>query len=175
MRRVKPSDEKTTSFWTTELWKSWVVRSRVLGLVNGTSHPLPTPNLFPALMRVLFRIFSVRGDTSPEWKHRSPVQLGVGGPLLSVVVNDDVVDGVIGGGDKGVVGESGHRNLGLGDGSLMGYEMGGTALLGLDPATCWEADRMRCFRAKTGLENPSRPLPELLPVSRGESGVPGVE
>lgn len=140
----------------------------------------PTPNLFPALMRVLFRIFSVRGDTSPEWKQRRPVQLGVGGPLLSVVVNDDVVDGVIGGGDKGVVGESGHRNRGLGDGSVMGigYEMGGTALLGLEPTTCCEADRMRCFRATTGLENPSLLLLllELLPpVGRGESGVPGIE
>lgn len=40
MRRVRPSDEKRISFWTTELWKSWVVRSRVLGLVKGTSHPL---------------------------------------------------------------------------------------------------------------------------------------
>jgi hypothetical protein len=84
------------------------------------------------LIRILFRIFSVRGDKSPEWKQRSPVQFGVGGPLLSVVVNDDVVDGVIGGGDKGVVGDSGHRNLGLGNSvALKGYDIGGTALLGL--------------------------------------------
>lgn len=96
-------------------------------------------------------------------------------PVLSVVVNDDVVDGVIGGGEDGNAGESGHRNLGLDAGSVEGYDdAGGPALRGL-PTTCCEADRMRCFR----LENASRAgLPALLlpPVrGGGESGVPGVE
>lgn len=108
------------------------------------------------------------------------MQVGVGGPLLSVVVIDDAVDGVIGGGDKGVVGESGHRNRGLGSSVVMkGREIGGTALLGLwaerpDPTTCCEADRMKCFNATTGLDNPRRLLPVLPPVSGGDRGVPGV-
>jgi hypothetical protein len=108
------------------------------------------------------------------------VQFGVGGPLLSVVVNEDAVDGVIGGGDKGVVGDNGHRNLGLGSSLIgKGCEMTGTALLGLwterpDPTTCCEADRMRCFRATTGLDSPRRLLPLLPPVSGGDRGVAGV-
>lgn len=108
------------------------------------------------------------------------MQFGVGGPLLSVVVSDDAVDGVIGGGDRGVVGESGHRNLGLGNSVVvMGREMGGRGLLGLwaerpDPTTCCEADRMKCFKATTGLDNPKRLLPVLPPVNGGDRGVAGV-
>lgn len=107
------------------------------------------------------------------------MQFGVGGPLLSVVVSDEAVDGVIGGGDRGVVGDSGHRNRGLGSSlAAKGCEMRGTALLGLwterpDPTTCCEADRMRCFRATTGLDRPRR-LPVLPPVSGGDRGVAGV-
>lgn len=98
--------------------------------------------------------------------------------MLSVVVSDEAVDGVMGGGDKGVVGDSGHRNRGLGSSlAAKGCEMSGTALLGLwterpDPTTCCEADRMRCFRATTGLDKPRR-LP-VLPPEKGDRGVAGV-
>lgn len=98
------------------------------------------------------------------------MQHGVGGPLLSVVVNDEAVDGVIGGGDKGVVGDSGHRNRGLGSSlAAKGCEIG-LWTERLEPTTCCEADRMRCFSATTGLDKPRR----LLPVSRGDRGVAGV-
>lgn len=97
-------------------------------------------------------------------------------PLLSVVVNEDVVDGVIGGGDDGNAGESGHRNRGLDAGSVQGYDDDDDAgeppaLRGL-PTTCCDAERMRCFR----LEKASRAGLLLPPVrGGGESGVPGVE
>lgn len=55
--RVRPSDEKRISFWTTELWKSWVASSRVLGLVKGTSHPLLDAHLLVSIHELLL-VFS---------------------------------------------------------------------------------------------------------------------
>lgn len=60
MSKVRPSDENRISFWTTELWKSWVVRSRVLGLVKGTSHPL----LETKLMSIHVLLFSLSSPVS---------------------------------------------------------------------------------------------------------------
>lgn len=42
------------------------------------------------------------------------MDVGVGGPFVSVVVVEAVpVQGVMGGGDNGVIGDSGHGSLGL--------------------------------------------------------------
>jgi hypothetical protein len=92
--------------------------------------------------------------------------------LLSVDVAKDMVEGVIGGGDMGIVGDSGHRNLGRGDSSATlgkAGDDGPLAKLSLDRNGA-EAECMNCLKAVTGLEWKCKRLDDR----GGDEGVVGV-
>lgn len=104
----------------------------------------------------------------------------VDGPMLvvSVVVDDAVVHGVMGGGLRGVVGESGHRILELGESMAAGVNVGeGTGPLFWNSSERvgarlrYEPARTSCLNAATGDEVAKANRP----AARGELGVTGVD
>lgn len=88
------------------------------------------------------------------------------------MATDDGVHGVMGGGDKGVEGERGHRDLGPGESRVV-VPSDDTALLGLMDCAgsefCRDAVRTSCFKAVTGL------VEKLNLLAGGEAGVLGVD
>jgi hypothetical protein len=74
----------------------------------------PRANFFSVLVNMALRIFSDLGLSSFVWMSRipKPDDAFIMELIVSVVV-DEAVQGVMGGGDKGVEGDRGHLNRGL--------------------------------------------------------------
>ena len=87
--------------------------------------------------------------------------------IVSVVVVEDAVHGVMGGGDRGVAGDRGHLSLGLDVSSVGGACLGEGIPKRSGVGPSYEApDRTSCLKAVTGpLEN----------ANRGERGVFGLD
>lgn len=102
------------------------------------------------------RAFSALGVSPLAWISRIPKWLAEK-EVVVLVVYEDAVQGVMGGGDRGVLGDNGHLILGLGDSSGAGTNLGdGQVVLPdrstdlLDDKDWCEPGRINCFKAVTG-------------------------